>query len=410
MVSFWKPSRTWMLAATLTACSPSSQPAAAPPPLPTVTTAAPATPATSGPLTVAVRFTHAAIDRWTAEYDLSAPVRVLAFRRPRTSRAGWHVVEPEGAKLSAGFVVAKAPFRRFVVDLPTATEEPEKDYRPFYRYSDRGLLAYTGQLGIEQASCAGGGCEDGPSPVRGAVIPGLLTLKAGPGEHVVVRGQPAGLDASLALGGDDDDGTYAYFGDLSPVDSPELVGVVDRAFPAWLRERMVADLPRVFALYADRLGPLAGDARATLFLTFTALDRELGYSIGGGVLRPRVVNLDVELGRAFLSEGDPRTLADLDHIVAHEGVHLWNGDQYLHSGSRARTGSTRGPPTRWPCAPSTPSARSTTPRTSRSSLRQPRSALSGSRTASPLRRPRAAATRALSTPAAPQSGSWLRRR
>jgi hypothetical protein len=312
---FLQRARAWIWPLAIAACSP-------PPP---------AAPPRPSPLTASIRFTHAYGDRWTAEYELSAPVRAVGYRRPRTSRARWRVIEPEGVTLSGSFVVGRAPFQRFVVELPTTTEQPEKEYRAFYRYTDRGMLAYTGQLGIEHAICAEGTCEGGRGLAHGAGIPGTLTLAAGPGEHVVVRGQPPRPAASVAIG-EEDDGTYAYFGDLAPIETAHFVGVVDEALPAWLRDRTVSDLPRIFALYSERLGPLTGDDRPTAFLTFAALDRERGRSIGGGVLHPRVLNLDVELGRAYLAGESPALLADIDHLVAHEGAHFWNSDQFPHHG------------------------------------------------------------------------------
>ena len=99
--------------------------------------------------TVNIRFTHVAPDTWTIDYALPEPVRALAFRRWRIPRDDWRIVGPPGATLDGRYVVSAHPFTTVRVELTTSTAQPDKEYRPFYRYADSGLLAYTGQLAAE---------------------------------------------------------------------------------------------------------------------------------------------------------------------------------------------------------------------------------------------------------------------
>lgn len=274
---------------------------------------------------VSVYLAHAGGDRWIVDYALPEPTRALAFREGRVPRDAWRVLDPPGATLVSRYVVSALPFDRLRLEIPTSTAQPDKAYRPFYRYSDRGWLAYTGQLDVLRASCGIGDCMDGRGLALGAEYSGDLTLIAAPGESVVVQGKPAALRATVRIG---DHRTYAYFGDLAPVETPGFTGVLDRGMPASMRDRVAEDLPRLFAFYASRLGALDGP-RPTVFLTFAA--RAHGVSVGGGVLPPHVVTLDLELDPARLADG-AAALLDVDRLVAHEAAHFWNADMHPAAG------------------------------------------------------------------------------
>jgi hypothetical protein len=315
-----------LLALALTACSRSHAPetTASPPPASSarVDVALPPLPTDA---TVNIRFTHAGADSWVADYALPEPVRALGFRRTRIARDGWRVVDPPGATFAGRYVVSARPFTRLRVELPTSTAQPDKEYRPFYVFADSGLLAYTGQLGVVHAVCGAGDCAGGDGLSVGAAYAGTLTLVPASGEKVVVQGSSPVSEASVTLG---NDGTYAYFGTLAPVEAAGFVGVLDRGMPEWMRDRVSADLPRLFAFYAQRLGAL-DDPKPTVFLTFARRDH--GVSLGGGVLKPHLLTLDLELEAARLTESSA-TLLDVDRLVAHEAAHFWNDDQYSHVG------------------------------------------------------------------------------
>ncbi len=115
------------------------------------------------------------------------------------------------------------------------------------------MLAYPGQLGVVRAVCGADDCPGAQGLSLGKDYGGTLTLVAAPGESVVVQGRSPASEESVAL---QNDGTYAYFGTLAPVETAGFVGVLDRGMPDWMRIRVSADLPHLFAFYARRLGPL----------------------------------------------------------------------------------------------------------------------------------------------------------
>jgi hypothetical protein len=283
---------------------------------PTASALPPPAPVPTPPaISVAIRLTHAAADHWLAEYTFSAPVASVVFQRSRIAREQWRVEAPAAAAIAGTVLSAPEPFTRLVVDIPTSTAQPEKEYRPFYRYGAHGALVYTGQLAV------------GPSET--SAFPGAVTVTAlaGSGEHVVVPGEPARAEGSVTLDGE---GSYVYVGDLEPIATPSFVGVFDPSAPPAIYDRVVADIPRVFALYADRLGPLPPPT-PTLFFTFAVLDGH-GSSIGGGTLPPHTFNLDVEIDRAMAARGDASLLRRIDFLVAHEAAHFYNSREHAHAG------------------------------------------------------------------------------
>jgi hypothetical protein len=280
--------------------------------------------------TTRVRLAHTGPDTWTVDYAFPTAVDAVAFGRSRIPRAGWRVIEPLDARIAGAFVVAPHPFAALRFEIKTDTRHPEAEYAPFCRFTDSGRLVYMGQLAVARAACASTACtaEQGLSP--GESFRGEITMVADHGarESVVVAGKSPAAEATVAL---TDDGTYAYFGDLAPAETEDLLGVYDRALPEWLRRRVAGDIPRMLALYHAKLGPLEG-ARPTVYVSFSAVSA--GHSLGGGTLDPYVLAIDLQLGPELLDATHPETPIHIDGLVAHEAAHFWNGHRYHHSADR----------------------------------------------------------------------------
>jgi hypothetical protein len=306
-----------------------ARPLPAPTPLAPVVVAAPAPPAPLPAPTVSIRLSHTGPDTWAVDYAFSAPTDAVAFARKGIVRDGWKLVSPVDVRRSGVFLLGSHPFRHVAFELTTDTKQPEKEYAPFLRYTDRGRLAYTGQLTVAQATCGPAGCATDDGLASGATYAGEVTLVPLEGETVVVNGAAPAATATVPVS---DDGTYAYFGDLAPIETPSAIGVFDRALPPWLGERIAADIPRILALYTEKLGPLDGP-KPTVYVTFAKLAK--GHSVGGGVLPPRVVSLDVELGPDLMDRKNPKTRLAIDALVAHEAAHFWNGGKYSPSSDPA---------------------------------------------------------------------------
>ncbi len=270
-----------------------------------------ASPHAPAPLTCSARVVHVNGTTWRAEYTFSEPVGSFTFRgRPHPFREGWRLAPPlrlvhEGEK---HVVISPSPRRSFVLDITATDEQPDKDYRPFDVFTDRGTLLYTGHFALD--------------------LPGHLVVAAAEGEAVLVQGHPRAKEATLAMG---EDGTYAYVGGLPPVETRDVTAVVDRGYPPWLRSEIDSLLPPLFATLTTAFGGGAARGKPLLFARFGRHPGKV-RDLGGGVVHPGVVALGFGLGDELLREPEALLRQDIELVIAHEIVHLWNTDRFEHVG------------------------------------------------------------------------------
>lgn len=238
----------------------------------------------------------------------SRPVTRLLFARPGDGDRlrTWRIVEPAAARFESSGdreeVVARSPIERLVLEVPIHRYLPENDYAPFLLLSGGGVLVYTGQLDVEGAT------EQ------------TFELRPQPGELVVV----AGLSARGPLRWTSvNDGTYAAFGPLEPVEEARFVALIDAGFPRWLREEARALLPRLFDHYAAVLGRELPFRPAVLLSYSEEAEHPGSISLKGGTLTG-LLQQDVRLGSNFRAAGQPMVLEAFRASLAHEAAHLWN--------------------------------------------------------------------------------------
>jgi hypothetical protein len=269
---------------------------------------------------------------WRATWHLERPVRELVFERPanRFRREAFTVLTPGfSIEIDGDFEVLRtnaAPVRTISVRFDVYTRWLEKEYEFFRAFSDGSVAIYTGHL-VARPGDTDDDCERcyvrrfrfiGPTGTP-LVVDG--DVHTSPMEWLDVR----------------ENGTYVYVGTIRPIETPEMISIVDPGLPDWLEEEARRALPRLFELYTDRFG-VALPFRPTIMFNFVTSDRS-GYSSGGGVL-PGLIQLTVE-GNKWTSRSDEAML-HLFHFLAHEAVHLWNGqvvsypdteDSWMHEGS-----------------------------------------------------------------------------
>lgn len=262
-------------------------------------------------------------DLWRATWNLAAPARELRFDRD-TSFRGEHfeVLTPGYAIVREGnnevLRTDEVPSSTIAVRFREHTRHLPKDYKFFLKFSDGSVAIYTGHL----------------LATAGDML--VRDFRFQPrGTNVIVAGQrhSAAVHWRDASG----QGTYVYFGSIEPVESADAISIVDPGLPDWLETRAREALPRLFALYTDRLAAKLPERPAVLFNYVNS--EQTGYSRNGGTL-PGLIALEVE-GTGWQSESD-EGLLELFHFLAHEAAHLWNGqivsypdsaDAWLHEGS-----------------------------------------------------------------------------
>jgi hypothetical protein len=288
---------------------------------------APAAPlrAAQGPSSVAIELVPGDT-QWEVRYVLPRPARELRFTRvdPTGNRAAsWAPVDPALAIALQGDeeVVRRtdgAAFDHAAFRMAPCYVVLEKDYAPFAPFGDGGMLVYTGRFHVCAGPCVGGETFQ-------------LSLQPPAGAHAIVHGQVV-PSVRFVDGGD---GTNLYVGRALPVTTPDVVAVIDQAFPADTRARLESLLPRLMAFYGREFGALT--TRPMLYASRDENHPGGGYGYQGGTLPGQVFMHFYGRHKAF---GTPEFATRVDWFFAHEAAHLYQhypsladaGDSWIHEG------------------------------------------------------------------------------
>ena len=252
--------------------------------------------------------------RWAVRYVLPVPARQLVFVRAdaRGTRArDWTALDPDfQLVVENGVEVVRrrdgAPFTQAVFTMPTRYVTLDKDYAPFAPFGDGGLLVHSGRF----HACA----ERCPEVGMGRPVRWRVRLMPSAGEHAIVGGQVVAAVDFL----DGDDGTSLYVGKATPVETADVLAVIDQAMPDGIRQRLQSLLPRLMALYARELGAL--QAKPMLFASRDAAHPGGGYGYQGGTLPGQVFMHIYGDHPAFAT---PAFAARMDAFFAHEAAHMY---------------------------------------------------------------------------------------
>ena len=264
--------------------------------------------------------------QWQVQYTLSQPAKELRFvrvDRQGNRASSWTAVDPavkimleggeEVVRRTDGKAFGSASFR-----MAPQYVSLEKDYAPFAPFGDGGLLIHTGRFHACAEKC------NGEETFH-------LSLQPPAGAHAIVHGQ---VVASVDIE-DRDDGTYLYVGQAQPVATPDVVAVIDQAFPADTRARLESQLPKLMAFYGREFGVLKD--RPMLYLSNDEKHPGGGYGYQGGTLPGQVFAHRYGRNAAFST---PEFIARQDWFFGHEAAHLYQrypaladeGDSWIHEG------------------------------------------------------------------------------
>jgi hypothetical protein len=270
---------------------------------------------------------------WRATYHLSAPTSALRFERPASffRERVWTVVTPgyqlvrDGSRQVARVAPGATPQREIVFEFPEYTATLPKEYELFLPFTGGAVAVYTGHFYATPI-------------VDTTAATTLRTIDVTPpaGMKAVVRGRV--VSGRVTFADSIGDGTYIYLGNTTPIETPDVVAIVDPGMPPWLATLFNADLPRLFAAYRERVGyPLPW--KPVVLFSFGDAERP-GSSAGGGTLTG-LVNMTFT-GTDWMQQ-TPALTERAVALIAHESAHLWNahlaanvdqaGGSWMHEGS-----------------------------------------------------------------------------
>ena len=246
---------------------------------------------------------------WKLTYVLPEPTHRLAFvRNPDNSRTTrW---TPESTEFEIAFQDGNEylqrgdgkMFKEVSVTLTSDYKHLSKDYAPFSPYSDGGTLIYSGRL----FSC--------PQDCKGDER-WRFTLTAQKNDKIVVNGR---LYTGKASWIDENDGTNVYVGPQEPVETGNVIAIVDKGLPETMKAALNSEIPRLMDYFEQRLGRIEG-VKPTLFASYAMVD---GHSSQGGTL-PHQIFMHWNVNNLIERENDSDFINDTLWFFAHEVAHFY---------------------------------------------------------------------------------------
>lgn len=278
------------------------------------------------PLVPEIQIKAPASGDWAVTYKLPEEARRLVFlQSPDSSRGASWAVGPEWEiiRTGEGEVLQRkdgATFRRASATVPPAYRELPKSYAPFAPFGDGGMLFHTGRF----FACADKCLKE----------PRWKFKLAAPKERsILLNGHK---HEGRATWTDFKQGTNVYVGNAQPVETAELLAIIDTTLPTRLRDQLATQLPVYMRYFSERLGSLA--QKPMLFASYDTSDRErVGQQ--GGTLPGQVFTHFY--GAAWPKKMErPGLASELTQFFAHEAAHLYQRqifsqraeDAWIHEG------------------------------------------------------------------------------
>lgn len=277
--------------------------------------------------------------RWRATYHLARPATTLRF-----SRSAQWFRESTWTVLSPGYVLGRdgnsqiltttngtTPVDTIAVELSPHTQAMEGEYRPMLNFSDGSLAVFTGHLYLHDV--ADEVLDDDAPYVQ------TLSVTAPANTTVLLSGSVLETGETKRWRDPSGAGTYVYLsapGSRSePVESDDMIAVLDPSLPDAVAAEIRRVLPRMFALLTEAFdSPLPW--RPMILVAWAP--NHAGARAWEGSARPGVIAMS--LGGSWELD-EPGVLLELAQFVGHEASHFWNGvlirnrgdDAWLHEGS-----------------------------------------------------------------------------
>lgn len=273
--------------------------------------------------------THQADGSWLLDYRFGRAAPVWYFLRsfPKLDGASWRAaswrVETPGVALErrGDYDVLRAAagsLRRVRIRVTPYDRSLKADYSPFLQFSDGGIAVFDGHYALAPLSSAEA-ADQLPSDLNGVDVeelPATLTIRWR-GQPMLARGVATRGTARADLRGEP---SYVYAGPARPRETAAYAGIVDPQLPGWIADELDRLTPRLFGLYAAKLGQ--GATPRPMAMVAWGGGSEPGLSFGGSVL-PGTVVMRIA-GRQTVTPS-AAILTRLRWFFGHESAHFWLG-------------------------------------------------------------------------------------
>ena len=288
------------------------------------------TSAVQGEVVPSVHLEKTAAQEWFVTYKYSAGMTQLGFtRNPNKARiARWQSLDPQiEIVYSNGKEYIKRKdnklFKKVTFALTPHYTSLPKDYAPFSRFSDGGVLVHDGRFQV---------CIDECRTDKSYIWDYHIKIPAR--DLLLVHGEVKRNSHSWQVEGN---GTLIYVGERKPKISNSMLALIDPQLPKKLLNALNESLPQFMSFFATKLGELPKPPH--LFASFEKVAGQSNYQQGGTLPGQVFVhwvapNLDKYIA-------DPEAILNLNWFFAHEAAHVYqkgghnlfnNESAWIHEG------------------------------------------------------------------------------
>lgn len=261
-------------------------------------------------------------DTWKVTYKLPLATDHVAFGRSSNfdRRKLYQIDETKFKWDKKGDVllirsVDGSAFKTFELTFASFYDFIQKDYTHNLRYSDGSVLLYTNHLALGANII-----EDKSKSPIGMSFSSTQFHFHSPNQNIVFLGTSNKDEAQWSLEGD---GTYIYFGNISPIKTDNLIAIVDPKLPKWAWNKTQEYFPRLFDYYEKKTGQ---ELNFTPMVFFNYDNMGGDYSNYSGGTLDGLVQLTIN-GKRWERQSEEQ-FNKLFHFLAHEAAHFWNGQMF----------------------------------------------------------------------------------
>ncbi len=194
-------------------------------------------------------------------------------------------------------------FRRVEIIARPDNIRLDKEYQPLVKYGERGALLYTGHFW--------------PMIKSGGRVNAVFDFTPAPAGQVVAFGDRAMRIENWRS--PEDHPAFVYMGPLAPVETQDVMALVDPGAPQWIAEEFNTLVPRAFSALSQLFG-FTPETKPNLFLSANVEGDAGRLSYAGDALPSQ---FQIMLRGGAWSRPNAKAREVFIHSTIHEATHLW---------------------------------------------------------------------------------------